>query len=39
MPGTQSLSCCLDGGAWKQSLETDLEAGMQTLTIRPISGY
>lgn len=29
----------LDGDAWKQSLETDLEAGVQTLSIRPVPGY
>jgi hypothetical protein len=28
----------LNGDAWKQSLETDLEAGVQTLSIRPVSG-
>ena len=28
----------LDGNAWKQSLETDLEAGVQTLTVRPVPG-
>ena len=29
----------LDGNAWKQSLETDLEAGVQTLTFRPVPGH
>ena len=29
----------LDGDAWKQSLETDLEAGVQTLTFRPVAGH
>jgi hypothetical protein len=28
----------LNGDAWKQSLETDLEAGVQTLSIRPVPG-
>jgi hypothetical protein len=28
----------LDGDAWKQSLETDLEAGVQTLSVRPVPG-
>ncbi len=29
----------LDGDACKQSLETDLEAGVQTLSIRPVPGF
>jgi hypothetical protein len=29
----------LRGDAWKQSLESDLEAGVQTLSIRPVPGH